>query len=156
MFDLLLSCPSKVLNTCLTHHINSFFLLTSIIYQMSYLMPWPGSWDRRAEPRMPRQSTAAGTPPSSERIHQHHSYHHCHHCHHRHDHHLLLLPASSWASCTHPATKPGSKVSNLHMEKMALIVLVFFCQIVRLQPTVIRSNNSKEYRTGWKGLQKII
>ena len=25
MFDLLLSCPSKVLNTCLTHHINSFF-----------------------------------------------------------------------------------------------------------------------------------
>ena len=25
MFDLLLSCPSKVLNTSLTHHINSFF-----------------------------------------------------------------------------------------------------------------------------------
>ena len=25
MFDLLLSCPSKVPNTCLTHHINSFF-----------------------------------------------------------------------------------------------------------------------------------
>lgn len=86
---------------------------------MSCLMPWPGSWDRRAEPRMPRQSTAAGTPPSSERIHQHY--------HHRHDHHLLLLPASSWASCTHPATKPGSKVSNLHMEKMAMIVFVFFC-----------------------------
>ena len=35
-----------------------------ISVQCDYLMPWPGSWERRAEPLIPRQSTAAGTPPS--------------------------------------------------------------------------------------------